>query len=182
MYESRKDVFNSNLFQPNFNSNLHNYSNFRNVVPPPIDTETVEKPKDEEILKKKTNRKKLTKPIHLEEILENDNPKEKKNKKNQKTVVGQNVNIKNKNPCIINQNNYYNGYNMPHGHRYNHVPPVGLEIPNPAKFMDKNKPIHPNMMDNNYMYMPRMPMYYYPNHMPYEYGIPPRGNEYKKPK
>ena len=177
MYESKKDPFNSNIFH----SNMHNnYSNFRNIVPPP-ELKTEEKPKEDELTKKKTNRKKINNPIQLEELLKNEKPKEKKKKKSPAVVGPQSVNISNTNPCIINQNNYYNGYNMPPGH---YAQPICPEIPEPVKFMDKNKQNHHynyNMMNNNYMYMPDPHMYYYP-HPPYQYPMPPRGNEYKKPK
>jgi hypothetical protein len=128
-------------------------------------------PEDKNMLKKKTPRKKA-KPAKLEEVLEKD-----KKKKPRKT---QNVNISNTNPCIINQNNFYNAYPQ---QRYVNLPPTNLDIPDPTKFIPDKK--GNNMQFNNIMdpgmvmNMQRMPFMYYPGFVMNDYGLQ-NNNFYKK--
>jgi hypothetical protein len=141
---------------------------------------------DGKMLKKKTPRKKK-KQIEDEIIAIPEAPIEGgKNKKKSKSKKTQNVNISNTNPCIINQNNYYNGYGVPAQPRYMGHPPmsnVNIDIPDPTKFMtDKSKKPaaagpYNNIMDPM-MGIPRgMPLIYYPGFMINDFGH----NYYKKP-
>jgi hypothetical protein len=161
-------------------------------------------------------KKKRTHPVNLDEVLESCDNKTKKGKKqkhlqtdsikigntssipisnlNQASASNQhsNINISNTNPYIINQNNYFNGFNpsgtpvvpqieqnshLPHQRFYYAQPQIyPIDIPHPNNFMSTGNNINyqmtggtadPQYMWNNFpQMMNKFPIGYYNNPRP----------------
>lgn len=118
------------------------------------------KPKDTSGVKSKIKNKR-TKPVNLDEILNSEIEKNK-------TSKNQNINISSTNPCIINQNNFFNNY--PNYQMNN----KNMDIPEPSNFIADKQPVMklPYYPVENYMMnypSPRFPIYFYPPMMMNDY-------------
>jgi hypothetical protein len=150
------------------------------------------KRKSQKDSQQKQPNKKKSRPIQLDEVLDSEvmsrksenkshtgvlnKPKSKKGIENASSknittnpLNSQNINISNTNPCIINQNNYFNTglnnpinevNNQPGFNMYNPLP-HNLDIPHPNKFFSNNLNFQYNpMMDPQFIMMMKMNQYY----------------------